>query len=134
VTEPCPTCGAKARSEKSHDHFFARVADCWETLPDNLKERFPNAEHLRKWALVKSGYCNEITFVMDYPDSLPSVVRLVRHLDPYAVIVPRSDVVSVYTAKSQSKKDMGAKDFQESKDAVFRVISELLGTDVSEAA
>lgn len=99
-----------------------------------MKERFPNPTALRKWALTKTEFCDLTTFVLESKDDLPAVIQLVRRLDPYAVIVPRENIISVYTAKSQSKKDMGAKDFQESKDAVFRVISELLGTDVSEAA
>lgn len=139
MTEHCPACGVvikdkKSRSKRSHDHFFARVVECWETMPDDLKERFPNAEYLRKWALVKSGYCNQTTFVLESKDDTKNVITLVRTLDPFSIIIVRDNIVTVYTAKSQSLKDMGAKDFQESKDAIFRVIGELLGTDVSEAA
>ena len=139
MTEHCPACGVvlkdkKARSRKSHDHFFARVAECWDTMPDETKERFPSAEHLRKWCLVKSGYCAVRHFVMGSEKDAKTLARAVRYSDSYAVVVVTIDMVSVYTAKSQSVPAMGAKDFQESKDAVFRVISELLGTDVSEAA
>src|SRR5262245_58616218 len=119
MTEPCPSCGAKSRCKRSHDHFFARVEAYWETLREDMKERFPNATCLRKWALVKSGYCDETTFVLESKDDLKAVIQLVRRLDPYAVITIRDNIVSVYTAKSQSLKDMGAEDFQKSKDEVF---------------
>ena len=57
------------------------------------------------------------------------VAAFVRPLDDFAVVETDGLVVTVYTAKSQSMRAMGKKTFQESKDAVLRVIAELIGTD-----
>ena len=51
------------RSANTHRHFFAAVNEAWSNLPEPLAERFPTAEHLRKYALVKAGYFDARTIV-----------------------------------------------------------------------
>ena len=47
------------RSIASHRHYFAAINEAWQNLPEDKVARYPSAEHLRKWALIKSGYHNE---------------------------------------------------------------------------
>src|SRR3546814_6543664 len=51
------------RSQKSHNHYFAAVAEAWKNLPEDVAERFASSEHLRKWALIKAGWRDERTIV-----------------------------------------------------------------------
>ena len=49
------------RSDATHKHEFAWLREAWMSLPDDLAERFPSAEHLRKWALIRAGYSDSHT-------------------------------------------------------------------------
>ena len=120
------------RSHRSHSHFFAAVHDAWLNLPEDKLERFPTDEHLRKWALIKAGFRDERTIVVASKAEARRLVAFMRPLDDYAVVVARDAVVVVWTAKSQSYKAMGRKEFQRSKDAVLTVCAELVGVTVAD--
>ncbi len=116
------------RSEVSHRHEFAWLRDVWATLPESIANDFPSADHLRKRALIATGWCH----VRDYPcASKPEALRLAAmleaELDDYAVVIPRGDVVRVCRAKSQSRNKMKAADFQASKTAIMDWIANLIG-------
>jgi ABC-type nickel/cobalt efflux system permease component RcnA len=53
-------------------------------------------------------------------------------MDDFAVVTVSEAVVTVYTAKSQSMRAMGKKAFAESKEAVLRILSEMLGVEVGQ--
>lgn len=116
------------RSEASHRHYFAAINDAWGNLPEEIADRFATPDHLRRWCLIKAGHRDERTFVCKTRAEAVQLAAFMKPLDDYAVIVARETVVIVATAKSQSKKAMGAKVFQKSKDDVFRILGELLGT------
>ena len=116
------------RSKRSHDHFFASVADAWANLPED-EDRFPTAEHLRKWALIKAGYADERTIVCGSKAEAQRVAAFVKPIDSYAVVLVNGPVVKFYTAQSQSMRAMGKQTFQQSKDAVLKVLDELLAVE-----
>lgn len=118
------------RSPKSHRHYFVMVKEVWENLPES-ETRFPTPEHLRKWALVRSGYCDERQVVCASKAEAVRWWPVMAAADTYAVVVPKGPIVTIYTAKSQSVKAMGAKDFQASKEAVLGLVSAMI--DVSPA-
>lgn len=120
------------RSLNSHQHFFAAIAECWKSLPEDQAERFPTPEHLRKWALIKAGYRDERSIVCTTKAEAQRVAAFVKPMDDYAVVLVHEAVVIVYTAKSQSVKAMGREDFQKSKTAVLEVLAELLGVPVGQ--
>lgn len=120
------------RSWNSHNHYFASIHEAFINLPESEVERFPSEDHLRKWALVQAGYCNENMIVCDSNAEAIRAAQVMRGLDGYAVIVVSKKVVRVLQAKSQSMRAMGKKEFQESKDAVLGIISELIGTSAAE--
>jgi hypothetical protein len=115
------------RSAKSHSHYFACVADAWANLPDDQAAQFPTSEHLRKWALIKAGYRDERSIVCASKAEAQRVAAFIKPMDEYAVVVVREAVVLVLTAKSQSTKAMGGKDFQDSKTKVLEILSDLVG-------
>ena len=114
-------------SAASRNHFFACLAECWRNLPDDVAERFPTSEHLRKFALIKSGYADERSIVCASKAEAQRVAAFVRPMDEYAVIVVSESVVKVFTAQSQSSRAMGKAAFQASKDAVLSYAASLIG-------
>lgn len=117
------------RSANSHRHYFASIADAHGNLPDELLEQYPTPEHLRKRALVFKGYRDERTIVCATAAEAQRVGAFIKPMDDFAVVTVRDAVVRVWTAKSQSTKAMGAKDFQQSKSDVLDFIDDLLGVE-----
>lgn len=120
------------RSLASHNHFFASIAEAWKNLPPEGAERFPTADHLRKYALIKTGFHEERSIVCGSKAEAPRVAAFLKPIDDYAVITVRDAVVTVYTAKSQSAKAMGKEAFQASKDAVLDFVAGLIGVTPDE--
>lgn len=118
------------RSQVSHNHEFVFVAEAWNSLPDHLLEQYPSPEHLRKYALIRKGFC---TMVQHPCPSKAEAERLqaalAGHVDKYALVIRREAVVTVYEAESQSFRSMGKKRFQESKTAIMEFVGDLIGVD-----
>lgn len=117
----------KNRSTKTHNHYFAAISDAWKTLPEDLAEDYPTAEHLRKKALIRTGYADERSIVCASKAEAQRIAAFMKPLDQYAIIAVSEATVRIYTAQSQSKKAMGAADFQKSKQDVLDFIDGLLG-------
>jgi hypothetical protein len=112
------------RSDASHRHYFACIQEGWSNLPE-ADERFPTPEALRKWALVRNGYCTESSIVCSSPDQAHTVAAFMGYTEG-VVIVVRDNVVKRFIAKSQSLKAMNKQEFQQSKDVVLDTIAELI--------
>lgn len=143
VNEEYPLMILEARSRKSHNHFFACVHEAWSNLPESesqrvnpktgeIVERFPTAEHLRKWALIKAGFCRHTSFPCGGAESAMNLATFIRSHSEFAVISVSNDVVDVYDAESQSATAMGRERFQESKNAVLEILSEMIRAKPSE--
>lgn len=115
------------RSSQSHMHYFSALREAFMNLPESEAERFPTVEHLRKYALIRAGFCDERSIVCASKAEAQRVAAFVKPMDEYAVVVVREATVKVFTAKSQSYRAMGKKDFQASKDAVLQVVSDMIG-------
>lgn len=120
------------RSGASHRHYFHEIRDAWLNLPEWMTERFVTEEHLRKWALIKAGYCDERSLVCASRAEALKVASFVKPIDDYAVVLVDGNVVREFTAKSQSTKSMDRKTFQESKEAVLQIVSLLINTTPTE--
>jgi hypothetical protein len=118
------------RSQISHSHEFAWLKTAWDSLPDDLLAQYPSPEHLRKRALIAKGHC---TMTQHACKSVAEAERLEAaigaHVDTYAVVVRRGPVVTVYTAVSQSRRAMGAPQFQASKNDIIDYVAGLLQVD-----
>ena len=115
------------RSAKSHSHFFASVSEVWDNLPVSDAMKYPTPDHLRKRALIRTGYCDERSIVCSSRAEALRLASFVGQFDDCAMVVPRAAVVTVYTATSQSQKAMGAKVFQKSKDDVLGYLAGMIG-------
>lgn len=116
------------RSSASHAHYFACINEAWQSLPEWLARRFPTPEHLRKYALIRAGYRDERSIVCSSKAEAQRLASFIRPMDDFAAVSTNGPVVVVWTAKSQSTKAMGRKEFQASKDAVLGVLAEMIGT------
>ncbi|UXN64451.1 hypothetical protein N8E89_00755 [Phyllobacterium sp. A18/5-2] len=117
------------RSDNTHRHYFASVKNGFDNLHDSMLGEYPTAEHLRKKALIRTGYRDERSIVCASKAEAERVAAFIRPMDDYCVVVPLNCVVHVLTAKSQSMKAMGATEFQKSKEAVLNFIDDLLGVE-----
>ena len=114
------------RSAASHNHYFACVTEAWRNLPEDQADRYPSSEHLRKAALITTGYRDERTIVAASKAEALRLAAFIRPMDEFAIVVVRDAVVVVYTAKSQSLRAMGKKAFGESKQAVLEYLATLI--------
>lgn len=120
------------RSAKSHRHYFASLNEAWQNLPDTALERLPTSEHLRKFALIKTGYHDSKSIVASSKAEAQRFAAFVRPAEEFCIITVEGATVTVFTAKSQSQKAMGKEMFQASKDAVLAYVSALIGVDRQE--
>lgn len=122
------------RSLKSHAHYFASITEAWRTLPETIADDFPNAESLRKWALIRAGYCTETKMAFRTNADAVTAAALFGKTDGYAICQVTDRLLTVWQAESQSMKAMRKVRFNQSKEAVLRVISELIDADASKAS
>lgn len=117
------------RSTVSHNHEFAWLQEAWNNLPDELYAQYPNSEVLRKHGLIAKGFCTMVQHVCPTKAEADRLAAILKPYDQYAIVVARGNVVTVYTAVSQSRRSMGAKQFQQSKSALMEFVGDLLGVD-----
>jgi len=129
IGEKYPLVIHEERSDASHKQYFAAIHEGWKNLPESVAHRWPSSEHLRKWCLVRAGFADEQHTVCTSDEQATEIAAFVRPLDGYAVITVRGPIVTVYRAKSQSRRSMNKADFQASKQAVLDLISDLVGVD-----
>jgi hypothetical protein len=120
------------RSMAQHRGYFARIKEAWSSLPDDKIEDFPSFEHLRKHALIMTGFSHQRDFVASSRAEALRIAAFMKPTDEYAVVIVRHAVVRVSTAQSQSVKAMGKEDFKRSIDAVENWVAELLGVSPEE--
>lgn len=117
------------RSAASHNHYFAALAEAWGNLPEQLEPQFPTVEHLRKRALILTGYRDESSFVCASKAEAVRLAAFLRPIDDFAVISVHEAAVVRWIAKSQSVKAMGKAEFNQSKQKVLAWVWELIGVD-----
>jgi len=126
------------RSANSHNHYFAVLTELWHSLPEAYDGRFPTMDHLRKYALIRTGYRDDRSIVCASKAEAQRVAAFINPMDGFALVATQEAAVHVYTAQSQSLKAMGRKEFQESKQAVLDYIGlEMIGlkpTEIQRAA
>jgi hypothetical protein len=118
----------QARSMNSHRHFFASVNEAWQNLPEPLAKRFKTADHLRRYALIKTGFYLSQQLVCPTKKAAEITAAWIRPAAEYSVITVDGRVVTRFDAKSQNTREMGKEDFQKSKTAVLDFLAELIGT------
>lgn len=138
------------RSMNAHRRYFATVNEAFNNLPEHIAylsddsghiladehgnriRTFRNADHLRKWALIKTYWAVEQTHVLETEIDAYRfkewIDRYASQHDEYPVTITRGNVVKVYMARSQSVHNMSREDFRRSSDDVLDFLSHLIGT------
>lgn len=106
------------RSVASHKHYFAAVREAFMNLREPWDVAFPNEDSLRKYCLIKAGFCTVTKIVGS---------RRVP-IDGYAIVVNEDGMTTVYQAESQKVRAMGREKFQRSKQAVLELLADMTGT------
>lgn len=116
------------RSMRSHRHYFAQLHDLWLTLPEGyaLEPWAQSMEHLRRYLLIRAGYSETQTYSCASAAEAMRLAAAIRPLDAFGLVVARGAMVLRFSARSQSVKSMGAKEFQASKDAVLTLAETLV--------
>lgn len=117
----------EVRSEASHRQYFAAIRAAFMNN-DAIADRFQNTEALRKYVLIKAGYRDERSIACASKAEAGRLAAFIKPMDDFAIVTVTGAVVTVYTAKSQSMRAMGKKEFQASKDAVLNVLADMIGT------
>ncbi len=123
----------ESRDMVSHQHYFATIREHWTNLPERYEPDHPTPTHLRKWALIETGWYDKEAIVMKSPDSAAAVASYARR-DEFALVIVDDRVVNIYRAKSQKTKHMNAKNFQRSKWDVLNFLDDLIGVNRGETA
>lgn len=115
------------RSDATHKHEFAWLREAWMNLPEDVAVNYPSPEHLRKRSLIDAGYYVEKIVDAGSKAAALRVAAMIRSLDDFALVFVRDQFVIHRTAKSQSRRAMKKKEFQESKTAIMEIISNMIG-------
>lgn len=115
------------RSEASHRAYFAAINEVHNNLSDELTARFATPDHLRRHALIIAGYRDERSITCASHAEALRVAAFVQQHDDFAMVIVHEATVISYTAKSQSYRAMGKKDFQESKAKVLDYLAQMIG-------
>lgn len=117
------------RSDKTHRHEFAWLREAWMSLPEDLAERFPTVEHLRKRALIDAGFYHETMIDAGSNAAALRVAAYMRAKDEFSHVVVRGSYAVERVAKSQSHRAMDKAEFAASKTAIINVVAPMIGVD-----
>ena len=127
VGEVYPLIVHEDRSSATHNHEFAWLREAWLNLPEALAELYPTPEHLRKRALIEAGYYDETIVDAGNNAAALRVAAVFRAREEFSLVIVRGPAVVIRTAKSQSRRAMNKKEFQESKTAIMEIIANMTG-------
>jgi len=126
----------KQRSTATHNHEFAWLSGAWSSLPPYYADEpwAKTPEHLRKYALIRCHFCNVQMYACKFKAEARRLAAVIGSMDEFALVVTEGRKVTRFTAKSQSRKAMDAREFQASKQAILEFIGDLIGVDAATLA
>lgn len=128
------------RSRASHAHYFARITDLWESLPEHLASEpwATTPEFLRHYALIHEGFAH----CQAYPCASAAEARRWLSILPrprgedgqpvFSIRKIEGSTLYEFTPETQKMRGnggMGKARFQESKDKVLGFLEHLVGVD-----
>lgn len=117
------------RSPQSHRFYFAVINKAHANLPEGLAERFPTSDALRYYALIRAGYRREHTKVFSSAADAAMAAALIKPNGYDTIVNVAGQVVTIWSAESQSPREMPKERFEASKQAVFDVLASMIGVD-----
>jgi hypothetical protein len=134
----CPNCGEEISGDyMSADNmrrmFFATLRDVHANLRDEFRDRWPNAEIMRKHVLIAIGYCDAMTVAVGSKAAAPAVANAFKMQNQYCIATVRGDVVTIFTARSMARRALPKKEFRDVVEKVFAYIAAQTGIDPSQS-
>lgn len=126
------------RDMVSHRKQFAIVRTAWMNLPEALRDEdyAINEEALRKYALIRCGYCDVETALAYSAKAALELGALMgdlaRRAHGYCIVQTNKRAVRVWTPHSQSVRAMGAETFMASKRDITAFLADLIGVSIGE--
>ena len=123
---------ASERSWTSHRHEFAWISEAHGNLPERLAETFPSAQHLRKAALIATGWFREMVIDAGNAKAALRVAAYAKARDEFAHVATRGPTVVVRWARSQRMHGadrMNKAEFEKSKEDILGWIANLIGVE-----
>lgn len=117
------------RSAAEHNHYFAALSDCHANLSEEATEKLKTPDHLRKWALIETGWYDEVQTDCGTQEVALRMAAFTRRMDDYCEIRVRGSVLVVRHAKTQSVKAMDKDAFRKSKTEVLDLLSDMIGVN-----
>jgi hypothetical protein len=121
-------------ADPARRHYFAVLRECWDNLPDDRRTQFPSPEHLRKHCLIKAGWCDTRMIDAGSNKAALRAASAMEWLDPYALVVVKGSVLMIAVARSQTRRAQPKAQFMKTKQAVFRILEEMLGVSAEDLA
>ena len=115
------------RDMRQRRAYFAGLNDAWRNLPEEIAEQFPSADHLRKHALCRTGYCTESKQLFTTPRDAVLAAAFAATASDFSIVVVSGAAVRVWKPESQSVKAMGADRFNQSIRDVEMFVAGLIG-------
>lgn len=125
------------RSQASHAHYYAAIHEAWANLPEQYAGRFPSPDHLRKFALIRTGYATQSQTVATTKAEATRMAAFANALhhgsaEQYVLVTVQDLVVTVWKPESQRYRNMNKQRFEDSKRAVLDYCAKLVGVAPSE--
>lgn len=117
-------------TDRSRRHQFAILRKAWASLPESLRETYPDAEALRKRALIAAGFFDETAIEGVTLAQGGALVTSLRRQDVFSHVRIEDGVVFQRRAKSQ--KTMERDEFERSKKAILEICADLIGVTYDE--
>jgi hypothetical protein len=120
------------RNWASHQQQFAWIAEAHSNLPDALAELFPTSEHLRKAALIATGWFRETVVDCGSRAAAARVASYAQGEDEFAKVTVRGPTVIVRKARSQRMHGLDRMDkaeFERAKADILGWIANLIGVE-----
>jgi hypothetical protein len=124
------------RDMVSHRKQFAVVRTAWKNLPETLRDEdfAVNEDCLRKYALIRCGYC-DVETALAYSKAAALELgalmgNLARQAHGYCIVQTQKRAVRVWTPHSQSTRTTSAETFSEQKRDVTSFLADLLGVSI----
>jgi hypothetical protein len=117
------------RSVGAHRHYFANLKEAFDNLPERYRDQFPTIEIFRAHGLILTGWRDHSVEIFASADDAIKAASLIRPRTKLEIVVVTENTVTILSAKSQSQRAMGKKDFAKSKADVLAWAWNLVGVD-----
>lgn len=127
------------RSMKQHRWLFACIRKAYDTLPERQISRFPSEEHLRKYALIKAGWCDVHQQAFSSPVNAELAAKafkvganLTTEGKNFTLAIANGNIVTYAVPRSISFKACKGQAWETVCQGVVDYLCELVGCDVTQ--